>query len=138
MPRAYRTFLPGLVWHLTHRCHKQDYLLKFVRDRRRYRAWLFESDVHLQRCLVYIDLNMVHAGVVQHPSEWESSGYREIQSPPQRYAIIDLAELSSLCGFKDVERFQEAHRQWVADALPDRQGCRLTLKLQCVSVVRPP
>jgi len=26
----------------------------------------------------YIDLNMVHAGVVKHPSEWEFNGYNEI------------------------------------------------------------
>ena len=33
MPRAHRHFLPGHVWHITHRCHKQEFLLKFARDR---------------------------------------------------------------------------------------------------------
>ncbi len=32
MPRANRYFLPGHVWHITHRCHKQEFLLKFVKD----------------------------------------------------------------------------------------------------------
>jgi len=43
MPRAKRHFLPGHVWHITHRCHKKEFLLKFARDRRRWLQWLFES-----------------------------------------------------------------------------------------------
>ena len=43
MPRANRYFLPGHVWHLTHRCHRRGFLLKFVRDRRRWVMWLFEA-----------------------------------------------------------------------------------------------
>jgi hypothetical protein len=33
MPRANRYFLLGLVWHITHRCHRKAFLLKFARDR---------------------------------------------------------------------------------------------------------
>ena len=150
MPRANRHFLPGHVWHITHRCHQRKFLLKFARDRRRYLHWLFEAkkrfglsvlnymitsnhvhllikdtgpnviadsvqliagrtaqeynqrkdrqgafwedryhataieaDEHLHRCLVYIDLNMVRAGVVSHPVEWAHSGYPEIQKLAQ-------------------------------------------------------
>jgi len=43
MPRANRISVPGHVWHITHRCHKKSFLLKFVRDRRRWRHWLFEA-----------------------------------------------------------------------------------------------
>jgi putative transposase len=43
MPRANRYFLPGYVWHNTHRCHQRKFLLKFARDRRRYLQWLFEA-----------------------------------------------------------------------------------------------
>jgi hypothetical protein len=43
MPRANRHFLPGQFWHITHRCHEQNFLLKFARDRRRYLHWLFEA-----------------------------------------------------------------------------------------------
>ncbi len=184
MPRANRHFLPGYVWHLTHRCHHKAFLLKFARDRSRYLRWLFEAkkrfglsvlnymvtpnhvhllvqdtggqviaqsmqliagriaqeynqrkgrggafwedryhataievNEHLHRCMVYIDLNMVRAGVVRHPAEWPHSGYREIQKPPQRYAIVDLRGLSALCGFAEVAGFQQAHRQWVEEAL---------------------
>lgn len=43
MPRANRYFIPGKVWHLTHRCHEKKYHLQFARDRRRYLHWLRES-----------------------------------------------------------------------------------------------
>jgi len=39
----------------------------------------YEADEHLHHCLVYIDLNMVRAGVVTHPVKWLHSGYHEIQ-----------------------------------------------------------
>jgi len=35
MARAYRHFIPGYIWHITHRCHKRDFLLKFAKDRNR-------------------------------------------------------------------------------------------------------
>ena len=43
MPRANRHYIPGYVWHITHRCHKKEFLLRFARDRRRYLQWLFEA-----------------------------------------------------------------------------------------------
>ena len=184
MPRANRHFLPGYIWHITHRCHRKTFLLKFARDRHSYLRWVFEAkkrfglsvlnyivtcnhvhllvrdtgpnviadsmqliagrsgqeynqrkgrhgafwedryhataieaDDHLHRCLVYIDLNMVRAGAVTHPSDWAHSGYREIQNPPKRYGIIDLRELSSLCGFSEIADFQQGHRRWVDESL---------------------
>jgi len=52
---------------------------------------------------------MVRAGVVRHPAEWVHGGYREIQNPRERYALIDLPEVSALCGFAKVDDFQRAH-----------------------------
>ena len=131
-------FIPGIIWHVTHRCHNKDFLLKFKKDKKRWLFWLFqakkkygltilnyavtsnhihllvfadgrqhtiprsilliasrtakefnqrknrsgafwddnyhataiENDQHFHQCMVYIDLNMVRAGVVRHPSEW--------------------------------------------------------------------
>lgn len=191
MPRANRHFLPGQLWHITHRCHEKSFLFKFGRDRRAYRHWLFEAKKrfglcvlnyvvtsnhihllvkdtgeevlsqsvqlaagrtaqqynqrngrqgafwedryhatavetgeHLHRCVVYIDLNMVRAGVVRHPADWNNGGYREIQDPPRRCALIKLDELSALCGFASVGQFQRAHRQWVEEALLHGAGAR--------------
>ena len=191
MPRANRYFLPGHIWHITHRCHQRKFLLKFARDRRRYLHWLFEakkryglsvldymvtsnhihllvkdtganviaesmqliagrtaqeynqrkgkrgafwedryhataieSDEHLHRCLIYIDLNMVRAGAVNHPGQWKESGYSEIQKPPKRYGIIDLQSLSELSGFADLTDFQRAHREWVEHGLESGSAIR--------------
>jgi len=184
MARANRHYIPGQVWHITHRCHKKEFLLKFAKDRRRWLHWVFEAkkrfglqvlnytvtsnhihllvvdtnpevvaksiqliagrtaqefnqrkkrkgafwedryhataierNEHLVRCLVYIDLNMVRAGVVEHPAEWEMNGYREIQNPPDRYGIIDRRSLMEACGYSDYQEFAEQHRSWVEDAL---------------------
>jgi REP element-mobilizing transposase RayT len=43
MPRANRHYISGCVWHITHRCHKREFLLKFARDRHRWLKWLFEA-----------------------------------------------------------------------------------------------
>jgi len=43
MPRAKRHFLPGYAWHITHRCHKEEFLLKFAKDRGSWMSWLFEA-----------------------------------------------------------------------------------------------
>ncbi len=43
MARANRHYIPGYVWHLTHRCHQKEFLLKFARDRKRWTDWLFEA-----------------------------------------------------------------------------------------------
>ncbi len=43
MPRANRFFVPNHVWHITQRCHKKVFLLKFVRDRQRRVFWLREA-----------------------------------------------------------------------------------------------
>jgi len=90
----------------------------------RYHATAVEIDAHLCRCVVYIDLNMVRAGAVNHPGQWNENGFCEIQEPPKRYAIIDLRTLSELCGFEDFEGFQKAHRQWIAEALASELSVR--------------
>lgn len=184
MPRANRIFLPGHIWHITHRCHKKEFLLKFAKDRQRWLYWLFQAkrryglsvlnyvvtsnhihllvkdtgesviprsmqliagrtgqeynnrkgrkgaywedryhataiaaDSHLFQCLTYIDLNMVRAGVVSHPEQWVHGGYREIQSPPLRYRIINLPTLMALCGSSALSALQQQLREWVAEGL---------------------
>jgi putative transposase len=196
MPRANRYYLPGHVWHLTHRCHKREFLLKFGRDRRRWVSWLFEarkryglsilnyvatsnhihllvfsgndrlsipramqllagrtgqeynsrkgrngafwedryhataveSGEHLRRCMTYIDMNMVRAGVVDHPGEWAWGGYREIQNPPTRYGRIDRLLLGGLMELADPEELAawQEHAVRMAlekDAIHYRQRC---------------
>ncbi len=52
---------------------------------------MIETGTHLSRCLFYIDLNMVRAGVVQHPEEWQHGGYRELDGkPPARDSFYPI------------------------------------------------
>jgi hypothetical protein len=67
--------------------------------------------------MVYVDLNMVRAGVVRHPSEWAFCGYNEIQNPPKRYGLIDMEELRKLINVRDTGELKEAYRGWVKEAL---------------------
>jgi len=52
MPRANRYFLPDHVWHITHRCHKKAFLLKFAKDRKRWLHWLFEARKRFGLCVL--------------------------------------------------------------------------------------
>ena len=38
---AKQHYIPGQIWHITHRCHKREFLLKFSKDRHRWSEWLF-------------------------------------------------------------------------------------------------
>jgi putative transposase len=62
MPRANRYWLPGHVWHLTHRCHRRQFLLRFVRDRRLWTKWLYEARVRHGLCVLdfVVTSNHVH------------------------------------------------------------------------------
>ena len=62
MPRAHRYFLPNHIWHITHRCHQRDFLLKFARDRRRWRQWLFEATKRFRLCVLdyVVTSNHIH------------------------------------------------------------------------------
>lgn len=201
MPRAYRYFIPGYTWHITHRCHKQEFLLKFVRDRKKWISWLYEAkkryglmvlnytvtsnhihllvrdtgndvipksmqliagktaqqynhrkkrrgaywedryhatavdtDEHLSRCLVYIDMNMVRAGVAKHPHDWATGGYHEIQNPRDRYSIIDHDGLTQSFGFPSITAFQKHHRQWINEALEENKLMREAKWTQSIAV----
>ncbi len=39
MARAKRHYIPEQIWHITHRCHKREFLLKFAKDRQRWLQW---------------------------------------------------------------------------------------------------
>jgi putative transposase len=84
-----------------------------------YHATAVETGEHLARCLVYVDLNMVRAGVVRHPAEWEIGGYHEIQRERPRYRIVDRETLAEALGVK-LPNLADVHREWVEAAL--REG----------------
>lgn len=184
MARANRHYIPGHIWHITHRCHKREFLLKFTKDQHRWLQWLFEarrrfgltvlnymvtsnhihlivfdkeggeviksmqllagrtaqqynkrkhrkgafwqdryhataieSGEHLARCLIYVDLNMVRARVVDHPCKWSFSGYNEIQQPRRKCKLIAYDQLRRMLDFDTYDQLRDAHRSWVDEAL---------------------
>ncbi|KTD81740.1 transposase [Legionella waltersii] len=62
MHRASRIYAPGQVFHITHRCHKREFLFKFKHDRARYRYWLYEARKRYGFCVLnyMITSNHIH------------------------------------------------------------------------------
>jgi putative transposase len=73
--------------------------------------------------LVYIDLNMVRAGVVEHPRQWAEAGYHEIQRARQAYRIIDRAALSNLLAVSE-DDLASTHEEWVRSKLASHDRSR--------------
>lgn len=191
MARANRHFLPGHAWHLTHRCHNKEFLLKFDIDRKRYVQWLYEAKKryglivlnyavtsnhvhllvidpgghtisrsmqliagrlgqeynqrkkrrgafwedryhataiqtgrHLVSCMVYIDLNMVRAGVVKHPAAWPFCGYKEIIDPPERYKLIDRRILMDHLNIDSQDELARSYRELMEATLIQKNHAR--------------
>ncbi len=184
MPRSLRHFLPGHIWHITHRCHDREFYfeqaayrklwidwLKEAKDRynvstlnftvtsnhihlllispndmegiprsiqlvagrtaqafnkkqcrsgafweKRYSATAIESGEHLARCMLYIDTNMVRAGVVKHPKDWEHSGYHEVIKPNMKNKLLDRKKLADRLEV-DVEDLPKQYSAWLKEAL---------------------
>jgi len=62
MARGNRHSLAGYVWHITERCHRKQFLLKFARDRRAWVRWLFEARKRFGLCVLnyQVTCNHVH------------------------------------------------------------------------------
>ena len=86
----------------------------------RYHATAIESGDHLWRCLVYVDLNMVRAGVLFHPSEWKWGGFHEIQNPKTRYRLIDHDMLKRFLNIEGQDELVQIHQRWIDSQLEGR------------------
>lgn len=184
MPRRRRGLKDHCCYHVTHRCHKREFLFKFAQDRQtyvdllretvkrfkidvlnyvvtsnhvhllvwvregkelsramqflhgefgqyynarkrregafwrdRYHSTLIQSGEHLGRCLFYLDMNMVRAGVVEHPSEWRHCGHHELAGTRKRYRIVNVKRLLKCLGH---EGDPDTFRDWYAATLNQR------------------
>jgi putative transposase len=183
MARANRHYIPGCIWHITHRCHNRDFLFRKNADRRIWIQWLFEakerhyfsilnysvtanhihllifdesgrreissamqliqgrtgqtynhrnnrkgafwedryhataveSGTHLMNCMIYIDFNMVRAGAVDHPGQWNHCGYHEIIQPRRKKQLIAYKALRKLAGFEDYTLFKKIYRSMIEE-----------------------
>ena len=77
MPRRKRIHIPGFLrvtfrlWHITHRCHKEEHLLKFEKDRKTWRDWLFKAKkCYGLKVITYaVTCNHIHLLVVDSRKE---------------------------------------------------------------------
>ena len=83
----------------------------------RYHATAIEGGEHLFRCIVYIDLNMVRADVVDHPSQWLFCGYNEIQNPRRKNVLINYDTLRQLVGVETYDQVKQHHKGWLDEYL---------------------
>ena len=100
----------------------------------RYHCTMIEDGVHLWNCMRYIDLNMVRAGIVKHPSEWSWCGYRELTGIRQRYRMLDEAEILGRFGAASREKFGAYYREVIGDALRRCQLSREAIWTESIAV----
>jgi putative transposase len=79
VPRANRYHIPGCIWHITHRCHKREFLLKFARDRRRWVRWLFEARKRYGLTVLNYMVTSNHIHLLVVDGEDESTIARSLQ-----------------------------------------------------------
>ena len=75
----------------------------------RFHSTLIQDGKHLGKCLLYIDLNMVRTGVVDHPSKWDTCGYNEFCNPKQRCRVVNIDKLLQVLAIPNIERFRSWH-----------------------------
>jgi len=83
----------------------------------RYHNTMVEGGSYLWNCMKYIELNMVIAKEVNHPSEWEWCGYGELVGLRNRYRVTDRAAALRLNDVTALDSFRENYRQAIEDAI---------------------
>lgn len=189
MPRANRYYQKHFVYHITHRCNRKNFYLRFNKEKQRYRYWLYQAvkkyklsvldyvitnnhihllvhdtgnnvisnsmqlissrvaiefnkrksecggafwqgkyfatavqeEAYLINCMVYIALNMVRCGVVQHPMEWRYGGYVELINPRKRYKVIDEKILLDLCGITNRDQFIDNYNHLIEEKIKTKR-----------------
>lgn len=202
MPRAKRFFLPGYLYHITHRCHDRAFLLKLGYEKRRWLHWAkrsvekfglkiltycltdnhihlladpedsrtvihksmhliagrvgqeynerkgrrgafwedryhataIQSHEHLVQCMLYIDLNMVRAGVVDHPLRWPFCSHGEVVGAAPASEIVNRPNLLAAVGEGDWETFVTRYRQQLEEALSRAEVDRNEMWTKCIAV----
>ncbi len=86
-----------------------------------FHATLVEGGGYLWRCLCYIELNMVRAGAVNHPREWEWVGYHEIMGERKRNRLVDVERLCWRLGTDDLGAVRKNLEASLAEALAREQ-----------------
>jgi len=89
----------------------------------RYHCTMIEPGKHLWQCMVYIELNMVRAGVVRHPEQWSWCSYQEWMGRRQRYVLTNKQACLGTLGNLELSSFQEHYRRLI-DEMIAQDRCR--------------
>lgn len=82
-----------------------------------YHCTIIQDGQHLLRCLRYVDLNMVRAGVVAHPSLWRWCGFDELTGKRVRYRILNLDRLLESVEMASLADYRLVHEQGIEEAI---------------------
>ena len=96
MPRANRYFLPGQIWHITHRCHKREFLLKFAREPEEWECCGYHEIGQPPRRYARIDRHQL-AALLELPNpeglaEWQQSIHTIAQAEVERRRCPEWTE----------------------------------------------
>jgi putative transposase len=79
----------------------------------RFHSTMIDGGEHLWNCLRYIDLNMVRAGVVSHPEEWDACGYQTLVGAQGAVDFLDIDRLIGLLELPDRRSLARMQRERV-------------------------
>jgi len=102
MARAKRHYLPGYIWHITHRCHKREFLLNFSKDRHRYLQWLYQARKRYGLSILdhMVTSNHVHL------------------------LVRDNGERDVIPNFREMADLADAYRGWIEEAIGEEGQLR--------------
>ena len=100
----------------------------------RYHSTMVDSGEYAWSCMKYIDLNMVRAGVVNHPRLWRWCDYDELSGKRQRYCLIDRKAVLKWIGCFSWEQFTKEYQESIELALQKHEIQRNAIWTECLAV----
>jgi len=91
----------------------------------RFHSTMIQDGEHFGKCLFYIDLNMVRAGVVTHPSEWDACAYNEFYKTKSKFRIVNIERLLQVLSIGSIEEFRKWHTLTIDGILQKKQLDRM-------------
>jgi len=83
----------------------------------RFHCTMIDSGEYLWNCMKYIDLNMVRAGIVPHPADWDWCGYRELMGIRKRYCLINMDMVLAQYQEASIDDFRSNYAFAIQDAI---------------------
>ncbi len=82
----------------------------------------------------FIDLNMVRAGVVEKPSDWEWCGFNEIIGTRKRYFLLNIPEILLQCQCRSLKELRTTYIDIIDEALSRRDFVRDPVWTESIAV----